>query len=110
MLCRFEKSTPPAASASAPAEAAQAAAGSAQNASDSAEANRSSADANREQAVKDLTSLIFGQASEAKAEPAVPEQRFDDPSLVGLAMPSKLWENWALVARVIPSLPALSLC
>ena len=83
MLCRFEKSTPAEASASAPAEAAQAAAGSVQNASGSAEANRSSADANREQAVKDLTSLIFGQASEAKAEPAVPEQRFDYRSLVG---------------------------
>ena len=83
MLCRFEESAPAAASASAPAEAAQAAAGSAQNASGSAEANQSSADANREQAVKDLTSLIFGQASEAKAEPAVPEQRFDYRSLVG---------------------------
>ena len=83
MLCRFEESAPAAAPASAPAEAAQAAAGSAQNASGSAEANQSSADANREQAVKDLTSLIFGQASEAKAEPAVPEQRFDYRSLVG---------------------------
>ena len=83
MLCRFEESAPAAAPASAPAEAAQAAAGSAQNASGSAEANQSSADANREQAVKDLTSLIFGQASETKAEPAVPEQRFDYRSLVG---------------------------
>ena len=59
MLCRFEKSTPASAPASAPAEAAQAAAGSVQNASGSAEANQSSTDANREQAVKDLTSLIF---------------------------------------------------
>ena len=83
MLCRFEESAPAASPASAPAEDPQAAAGSAQNASGSAEANQSSADANREQAVKDLTSLIFGQTSEAKAEPAVPEQRFDYRSLVG---------------------------
>ena len=40
----------------------------------------------------------------------MPEQRFDYRSLVGFVMLSKLWENWALVARVIPSLPALSLC
>ena len=82
MLCRFEESAPAAASASAPAEAARAAAGSAQNAPGSAEADQTPADANRQQAVKDLSaSLIFGQASEAKAEPAVPEQRFDYRSL-----------------------------
>ena len=64
MLCRFEEGTPAAAPAPAVVEAPQAAASSSQSASGAAETNPSSPDANREQAVKDLTSLIFGQASE----------------------------------------------
>ena len=107
MLCRFEESAPAAAPASAPAEAAQAAAGSAQNASGSAEANQSSADANREQAVKDLISarLLRRKLSLQCLSSVSTIDRW-----LVLAMLSKLWENWALVARVIPSLPALSLC
>lgn len=83
MLCRFEEGTPAAAPTPAVVETPQAAANSSQSASGAAETNPSSPDANREQAVKDLTSLIFGRASETKAEPAAPEQRFDYRSLVG---------------------------
>lgn len=86
MLCHFEESPVQAVPSPAPAETPKPASSRAENekpASDAAEQAPKGPENSREQAVKDLTSLIFGQAQDQKAEPAAPEQRFDYQSLVG---------------------------
>ena len=86
MLCHFEENPRATTPVPAVSEEPQPASSSVQSNESSAEPSQnsqSSAESSREQAVKDLTSLIFGQQSDAKAESAVPEQRFDYQSLVG---------------------------
>ena len=84
MLCHFEEAPSAAPSAAAKPEAAPSAPAEKADEQTAQEANEQSAPENqRMQAMKDLTSLIFGQASDAKEESAAPEQRFDYQSLVG---------------------------
>ena len=86
MLCHFEES--PAAAMQKPAEKPQAPAATApaapsNEAQPEAEKKPEAPESPQEQAMKNLTSLIFGQTPDTKTEPAAPEQRFDYRSLVG---------------------------
>ena len=86
MLCRFEESSNAAAPNAVAPEKPQQVSDPAQNskgASEPAKDSQPISEGSREQAVKDLTSLIFGQQPATKTEPAIPEQRFDYQSLVG---------------------------
>lgn len=84
VLCHFEESSGVAAPSSSAHEKPQPApAQGNESAPKEPEEAQPAAQGSREQAVKDLTSLIFGQQPDTKAEPAAPEQRFDYQSLVG---------------------------
>lgn len=84
VLCHFEESSGVAAPSSSAHEKPQPApAQGNESAPKEPEEAQPAAQGSHEQAVKDLTSLIFGQQPDTKAEPAAPEQRFDYQSLVG---------------------------
>ena len=85
MLCHFEEapSTAPSAGEKSEEPASSAPAQASEAASSQEPGEQPAPDNQRMQAVKDLTSLIFGQSSDAKDEGAVPEQHFDYQSLVG---------------------------
>ena len=85
MLCHFEEapSTAPSAGEKSEEPASSAPAQASEAASSQEPGEQPAPDNQRMQAVKDLTSLIFGQSSDAKDEGAVPEHHFDYQSLVG---------------------------
>lgn len=85
MLCHFEEAPSAVSPAAAKPEAVPSVSEEKKaDALESQESNEPPAPENqRMQAVKDLTSLIFGQTPDAKEESAAPEQHFDYQSLVG---------------------------